>query len=93
MLVKHLRPGAGPTVARVPSVISSMAYFHSPALANQIRKTLATERFDPVFVKCAFLAPYVSGAIGAPEQAHDTVDHRPRTQVFEAASLAARTWS
>jgi len=55
-------------VARLPSATpSSMGYFHSPALAHQLRQTLARERFDLVFVHCAFVAPYVADAIGVPK--------------------------
>ncbi len=70
VLVETLSPG--PTIARMLARLptptpSSMGYFHSPRLARRLRRLLATEAFDLIFVHCAFVAPYVSGATGAPK--------------------------
>lgn len=55
-------------LARLPSrTPSSMGYFHSPALARRLRQTLATERFDLIFVHCAFVAPYVAHVADVPK--------------------------
>ena len=70
VIMERIRPSAALArmVARLPSATpSSMGYFHSPALAHQLRQTLARERFDLVFVHCAFVAPYVADAIGVPK--------------------------
>ena len=67
VIMERIRPSAALArmAACVPSATpSSMGYFHSPALAHQLRQTLARERFDLVFVHCAFVAPYVADAIG-----------------------------
>src|SRR5205814_10538037 len=70
VIMEQIRPSAALArmVARLPSATpSSMGYFHSPALAHQLRQTLARERFDLVFVHCAFVEPYVADAIGVPK--------------------------
>jgi len=55
-------------VARLPtSVPSSVAYFHSPALARQVRELLARERFDLVFVHCSSAAQYAEHVEGIPK--------------------------
>jgi sugar transferase (PEP-CTERM/EpsH1 system associated) len=53
-------------VARLPTASpSSMGYFYSPELARRITAELARTRFDLIFVHCAFVADYVSGATSA----------------------------
>jgi len=55
-------------VARVPTrVPSSMGYFYSPALAHRVRKLLAAEHFDLVFVHCSSVAQYVADVVGVPK--------------------------
>src|SRR5205814_8110116 len=69
VIMEQIRPSAALArmVARLPAATQpSMGYFHSPALAHRLRQTLARERFDLVFVHCAFVAPYVADAIGVP---------------------------
>jgi|GEM_PF-39802 len=70
IVVETLSPG--PTIARMLARLptptpSSMGYFHSPRLARRLQRLLATEAFDLIFVHCAFVAPYVSGAPGVPK--------------------------
>ncbi|MGH7392427.1 MAG: TIGR03087 family PEP-CTERM/XrtA system glycosyltransferase, partial [Candidatus Rokuibacteriota bacterium] len=61
-------PAIARMLARLPtSAPSSMGYFHSPRLARRLDHLLATEKFDLVFVHCAFVAPYVSRATGMPK--------------------------
>src|SRR2546426_8295290 len=55
-------------VARLPTTIpSSMGYFHSPALARQVRGLLARQHFDLIFVHCSSVAQYVAGVRGVPK--------------------------
>jgi sugar transferase (PEP-CTERM/EpsH1 system associated) len=52
-------------VARLPTAApSSIGYFHSALLARRIRRLLADESFDLVFVHCSSAAHYVADAIG-----------------------------
>jgi len=52
-------------VAWLPtSAPSSAGYFYSPALARRIREEVAREKFDLIFVHCAFVAPYVADIRG-----------------------------
>jgi polysaccharide biosynthesis protein PslH len=52
-------------LARLPTTIpSAMGYFHSPELARWIDGRLESERFDLLFVHCAFMAPYLSDVRG-----------------------------
>ena len=46
---------------------SSMGYFYSPQLRNEVRALLARERFDLIFVHCSSVAQYVSGVRGIPK--------------------------
>jgi sugar transferase (PEP-CTERM/EpsH1 system associated) len=55
-------------VARLPTPVpSSFGYFHSPALARRIDRTLAKERFDLIFVHCSSVARYVAHVKGIPK--------------------------
>jgi len=55
-------------VARLPTTIpSSMGYFHSPALARQVRGLLARQYFDLIFVHCSSVAQHVAGVRGVPK--------------------------
>ena len=46
------------------SAPSSAGYFYSPALAHRIREEVAREKFDLIFVHCAFVASYVADIRG-----------------------------
>jgi len=47
---------------RLPTATpSSMGYFHSPRLAAQIRREIATGAYDLVLVHCSSVAQYVTG--------------------------------
>ncbi|MBX6393240.1 MAG: TIGR03087 family PEP-CTERM/XrtA system glycosyltransferase [Burkholderiales bacterium] len=55
-------------VARLPTTRpSSFGFFHSPALARQIRAALARKRYDLIFVHCSSMAPYVEHVRGIPK--------------------------
>ena len=55
-------------VLRLPLVTpSSMGYFHSPELAATVRKLLATEPFDLIFVHCSSVAQYVEHVTHIPK--------------------------
>jgi len=55
-------------VARLPTPVpSSLGYFYSADLARRIRRLLASERFDLVFVHCSSVAQYVAKFDGAPK--------------------------
>jgi sugar transferase (PEP-CTERM/EpsH1 system associated) len=55
-------------VARLPTTIpSSMGYFYSPALARRVRKLLAGQHFDLIFVHCSSVAQYVAGVRHVPK--------------------------
>jgi sugar transferase (PEP-CTERM/EpsH1 system associated) len=55
-------------LARLPTSLSSSAgFFHSPELAQRIRKLAAREPFDLVMVHCAFVAHYVTHLRGTPK--------------------------
>ncbi len=55
-------------VARLPTrVPSSMGFFYSPALARRIRRLLARESFDLIFVHCSSVAQYVENVQGIPK--------------------------
>ena len=55
-------------VARLPTTTpSSMGFFYSPDLARRIRRLLARERFDLIFVHCSSVAQYVANLRGVPK--------------------------
>lgn len=55
-------------VARLPTFTpSSMGYFYSPELDQTIRKVLARERFDLIFVHCSSVAQYVEHVTDIPK--------------------------
>jgi len=55
-------------VARLPTTTpSSFGYFHSPALAASIRRLLAQQDFDLIFVHCSSVARYVADVRGIPK--------------------------
>src|SRR4029079_15067945 len=54
--------------ARLPTRMpSSIGWFHSSRLARRIRRRLATEHFDLVFVHCSSVAHYVEHVSGIPK--------------------------
>jgi sugar transferase (PEP-CTERM/EpsH1 system associated) len=58
----------GRMVARLPTPVpSSMGFFYSDELARKIRRLLAQERFDLIFVHCSSVAQYVSHVRGIPK--------------------------
>jgi polysaccharide biosynthesis protein PslH len=55
-------------VLRLPLVTpSSMGYFYSPELAATVRKLLATQPFDLIFVHCSSVAQYVEHVTHIPK--------------------------
>ncbi|MEY5100491.1 MAG: hypothetical protein RJA36_3210 [Pseudomonadota bacterium] len=55
-------------VARLPTAMpSSMGYFYSHDLARRIRRLVAQQRFDLIFVHCSSVAQYVEGINGIPK--------------------------
>lgn len=55
-------------IARLPTTVpSSMGYFHSPALANRIRRETPKGGYDLVFVHCSSVAQYVERIEGVPK--------------------------
>ena len=55
-------------LARVPTTTpSSMGYFYSPTVARRVRKLLAAEPFDLIFVHCSSVAQYVEHVTGVPK--------------------------
>jgi sugar transferase (PEP-CTERM/EpsH1 system associated) len=55
-------------VTRLPTPVpSSFGYFHSARLARAVRKLLATQPFDLVFVHCSSVAHYVGHVSGIPK--------------------------
>ena len=55
-------------VARLPLITpSSMGYFYSPQLAASVRRLLADQRWDLIFVHCSSVAQYVSDVTGIPK--------------------------
>jgi len=55
-------------IARLPLLTpSSMGYFYSPELAATVRRLLATERFDLIFVHCSSVAQYVEHVRDVPK--------------------------
>ena len=55
-------------VLRAPTPTpSSMGFFYSPDLAQRVRKLLATQRFDLIFVHCSSVAQYVEAVRGIPK--------------------------
>ena len=46
---------------------SSMGYFYSTELAAQVRRLLATQTWDLIFVHCSSVAPYVQHVSGVPK--------------------------
>jgi sugar transferase (PEP-CTERM/EpsH1 system associated) len=55
-------------IARLPvPTPSSMGYFYSASLAATVRRLLATERWDLVFVHCSSVAQYVQHLRGVPK--------------------------
>ena len=49
---------------------SSMGYFYSTELAAQVRRLLATQTWDLIFVHCSSVAPYVQHVSGVPKILH-----------------------
>lgn len=55
-------------VARLPVLTpSSMGYFYSSDLAHKVRRLLARQRFDLIFVHCSSVAQYVAHVKGIPK--------------------------
>ena len=55
-------------LARLPTPApSSMGYFYSASLARRVRRLLACERFDLIFVHCSSVAQYVAHVRGVPK--------------------------
>ena len=55
-------------VARLPlPAPSSMGYFYSPALAGKVRKLLASQHWDLIFVHCSSVAQYVAHVTDVPK--------------------------
>jgi polysaccharide biosynthesis protein PslH len=55
-------------VARLPlATPSSMGYFYSPQLAEQVRRRLAERAWDLIFVHCSSVAQYVQHVRGVPK--------------------------
>ena len=55
-------------IATLPTPITASAsFFHSSRLARAIRRLLAQQRFDLIFVHCSSVAHYVSGVSGIPK--------------------------
>jgi len=55
-------------IVRLPLVTpSSMGYFYSGQLAAKVRKLLATQRFDLIFVHCSSVAQYVEHVTDIPK--------------------------
>jgi sugar transferase (PEP-CTERM/EpsH1 system associated) len=53
---------------RLPtSTPSTMGFFYSPVLAQRVRRLLARERFDLIFVYCSSMAQYVADVRGIPK--------------------------
>jgi len=55
-------------IVRLPTLIpSSMGYFYSGSLRDQISRALRAERFDLIFVHCSSVAQYVSHVSAIPK--------------------------
>ena len=55
-------------IVRLPLVTpSSMGYFYSPELAAHVKRLLASQRFDLIFVHCSSVAQYVEHVQGIPK--------------------------
>ena len=55
-------------VARLPlPAPSSMGYFYSPELAGKVRKLLASQHWDLIFVHCSSVAQYVAHVTNVPK--------------------------
>ena len=55
-------------VARLPlPAPSSMGYFYSPELAGKVRKLLASQHWDLIFVHCSSVAQYVAHVTDVPK--------------------------
>jgi sugar transferase (PEP-CTERM/EpsH1 system associated) len=55
-------------ILRLPTLIpSSMGFFHSTELKQQINKLLATVKFDLIFVHCSSVAQYVENVTDIPK--------------------------
>jgi sugar transferase (PEP-CTERM/EpsH1 system associated) len=55
-------------VARLPTPTpSSFGFFHSPDLARRVRRLLAAQRFDLIFVHCSSAAQYVAHVRNVPK--------------------------
>ena len=55
-------------VGRLPTTTpSSFGYFHSPALASAVKRLVAQQRFDLIFVHCSSVARYVEQVSGIPK--------------------------
>jgi len=69
----EMAPVSGPVqalrmVARLPlQTPSSMGFFYSPVLAGRVRRLLATQRWDLIFVHCSSVAQYVEHVSDVPK--------------------------
>lgn len=55
-------------VVRLPTLVpSSMGYFYSPEVADQVKTLVRQESFDLIFVHCSSVAQYVSDVEGVPK--------------------------
>ena len=55
-------------IATVPTPLTASAsFFHSPALNREIRRLLAEQKFDLIFVHCSSVAHYVEHVTGIPK--------------------------
>ena len=55
-------------IARLPlTTPSSMGYFYSSELASEVRRLLASQRWDLIFVHCSSVAPYVEHVTDVPK--------------------------
>lgn len=55
-------------IVRLPLLTpSSMGYFYSPELAAHVKRLLAAQRFDLIFVHCSSVAQYVEHVQGIPK--------------------------
>lgn len=69
LLVGQISPAAAVAkmVARLPTTVpSSMGYFYSRSLHQQIREELRRSTYDLIFVHCSSVAQYVRSARGIP---------------------------
>ena len=67
-------------IARLPGTEpSSMGYFYSSALAQRVRRLLAEERFDLIFVHCSSAAQYVA-------------DHEHTPKILDFGDMDSQKW-